>query len=472
MHKQIIEMVLFLFHYERSWKVTVLDQLIEETDRLRDEIVELHQELVRIPTVNTGVMPTGNETELCQFLKKKLDAEGISSEIIEGVPTRGNLVARLPGAEDGRAGLMFMSHTDVVPIGDESKWLHPPFSGTLDNGRIYGRGSSDCKSLTTCETMVTILLKRLNIPLKRSLILAAGSDEETGSKNGFRWLAAHKKEKIDAEFAINEGGGGSFQTPKGLCFTIAVGEKGRLEAKIDFNGSSCHASVPWRGDNALLKLSQAVQKINDYQPELDTSVIAFRELPRLFGVKEADITPENIDNLIDEISKESSAVYSMLRGLSRMTVTPTMVSGGIKSNVVPDAFQLTCDIRVLPGQDIQYVTTELERTLSQIEGCEVKVQGTISPITSPPNEGFLKAIRRSLVKVTGINVDVMQNLCVGLTDSGAVRPLDTIVYDFAPCHPDSDTSRNNVHSDSESIAVEDLVFRTKVLAALAYEMLV
>jgi succinyl-diaminopimelate desuccinylase len=77
-------------------KLTILDQLLTEVDKARDELVELLQDLVRIPTVNTGVMPTGNETELCQFLKKKLDAEGIDSEIIEGVPTRGNLVTRLP----------------------------------------------------------------------------------------------------------------------------------------------------------------------------------------------------------------------------------------------------------------------------------------------------------------------------------------------------------------------------------------
>ena len=134
-------------------KLTVLDKLLKEVDEARQELVELLQDLVRIPTVNTGIMPTGNETELCQFLKKKLDAEGIDSEIIEEVLTRGNLVARLRGAEDGKARLMFMSHTDVVPIGDESKWSHPPFSGKLDGGRIYGRGSNDCKGLTACEAM-------------------------------------------------------------------------------------------------------------------------------------------------------------------------------------------------------------------------------------------------------------------------------------------------------------------------------
>ena len=450
--------------------MNILDELLVEVDKARDELVELLQDLVRIPTVNTGVMPTGNETELCQFLKKKLDAEGIDSEIVGGVPTRGNLVARLPGTEGGKARLMFMSHTDVVPIGDESKWLHPPFSGKLDAGRIYGRGSCDCKGLTACEAMAMILLKRLKVPLKRSLILAAGSDEETGSKNGFRWLAAHRREKIAAEFAINEGGGSSFQTPKGLCWGVALGEKGRLEAKIHLSGRSCHASSPWKGDNASLKLSQAIQKISDYQPELNVSAIAFRELPRLFPVKEAEITPENIDSLISRISEEGSAINSMLRGLSRMTVTPTVVSGGIKSNVVPDACDLVCDIRALPGQDIQYITSELEKVLSDIEGCELEVRGTTNPSASPPDDAFLQAIRRSLVKVMGTNVDIMQVLTIGFTDSSAVRPLGTIVYNFAPCHPDSDTSKSNVHGDSESISVEDLVFRTKVLAALAYEM--
>jgi len=318
--------------------------------------------------------------------------------------------------------------------------------------------------------MAMILLKRLKIPLKRSLILAAGSDEEAGSKYGFHWLARHRKEKIDAEFAINEGGGDSFQTPNGLCFAVALGEKGRLEAKIDFTGKSCHASVPWEGDNALSKLAWAVQKINEYKPEISVSVPTFRELPRLFNVKESEITPENLDNLIQKISGGNVGISSGLRGLSRMTVTPTMVSGGIKSNVLPDAFSLVCDIRVLPGQDIKYVEDELGKVLSDIEGCKLAVYGSTAPGASPPDDNFLRAIRRSLVKVVGTNVEVIQTLTVGFTDSCAVRPLGTVVYNFAPTRPDSDPRKSNVHGDNESISVDDLVFRTKVLAALAYEM--
>ena len=450
--------------------MTLLDKLLSEVDKSRDELVELLQELVRIPTVNTGIMPTGNETELCKFLKKKLEVEGMKAEIIEGLETRGNLITRLSGADDGKAKLMFMSHIDVVPIGDESKWQHPPFSGNINSGRLYGRGSNDCKSLTASETMATILLKRLNIPLKRSLILAAGSDEETGSKYGFRWLAANRREMIDAEFAINEGGGSPFQSPKGTCFALALGEKGRLEAKIHLSGKSCHASVPWKGDNALVKLAQAVQKIIEYKPELSVSVNAFQELPRLFSVNPSEITPENVDNLIDKISEKNSTVNSMLRGLSRMTVTPTITSGGIKSNVVPDSYELTCDIRVLPGQNIPYVKRELENVLKDIDGCEVEVRGTTSPSASPPNEAFLKAIKNSLAKAFGKDAEVMQVLTVGFTDSSAVRPLGTLVYNFAPSHPDSEQGKGNVHGDNESFGIEDLVFQTKVMAALAYEM--
>ena len=450
--------------------MTLLDKLLSEVDKSRDELVELLQELVRIPTVNTGIMPTGNETELCKFLKKKLEVEGMKAEIIEGLETRGNLITRLSGADDGKAKLMFMSHTDVVPIGDESKWQHPPFIGNIDSGRIYGRGANDCKSLTASETMATILLKRLNIPLKRSLILAAGSDEETGSKYGFRWLAANRREMIDAEFAINEGGGSPFQSPKGTCFALALGEKGRLEAKIHLSGKSCHASVPWKGDNALVKLAQAVQKIIEYKPELSVSVNAFQELPRLFSVNPSEITPENVDNLIDKISEKNSTVNSMLRGLSRMTVTPTITSGGIKSNVVPDSYELTCDIRVLPGQNIPYVKRELENVLKDIDGCEVEVRGTTSPSASPSNEAFLQAIKKSLAKAFGKDAEVMQVLTVGFTDSSAVRPLGTLVYNFAPSHPDSEQGKGNVHGDNESFGIEDLVFQTKVMAALAYEM--
>lgn len=447
-----------------------LSEFLAEVDRSKGEIIELLQELVRIPTINTGAMPTGNEIELCKFLKEKFNAEGITSEVVESEPTRGNFIARLNGQDDGKAKLMFMSHTDVVPIGDESKWIHPPFSGALDRGRIYGRGSDDCKSMVACEAMAMILLKRMGIPLKRSIIFAAGCDEETGSKYGFHWLANNKKHLIESEFAVNEGGGEPLHTPKGLCFTVALGEKGRLDAKINFKGKSCHASIPWEGDNALIKMANAVRKISDYQPKRDTSAVIFREIPKLFDLDVSEITPDNIEEVIIKIYEKDKSIGSMLRGLSRMTITPTMASGGVKSNVIPDLFTLTCDVRVLPGQSIDYVKGELNNILDGIKDYDLSASGTI-PIDSPPNDEFLQAIKASLINTMGESIEIMPTLTIGLTDSCAVRPLGTVVYNFAPSHPDSDPGKSNVHGDNESISVDDLVFRTKVLVALAYNLL-
>ena len=115
--------------------MALIDDLLDQTDSARDEILELEQALVRIPSVNSGLMPTGNETPVCELARDWLAEDCIQSEILERVPGRGNLIARLEGSS-GEAGLMFMSHTDVVPVEDESKWKFPPFAATVSGGRV------------------------------------------------------------------------------------------------------------------------------------------------------------------------------------------------------------------------------------------------------------------------------------------------------------------------------------------------
>ncbi len=227
-----------------------LEELFSQVEAARGDIIGLNQALVRIPSVNTGAMPTGNETPVCEYARDWLSEDGISSEILESAPNRGNLISRLEGSS-GNAGLLFMSHTDVVPVEDEGKWRFPPFSATIHDERIYGRGSSDCKGLLTAQLMAVRLLKRSGIQLKDSLILAAGADEEHGGRYGFDWLAEHHPERIKAPFAVNEGGGVPIDSPSGLTYLLGVGEKGRLQVEVNIKGASAHASLPWLGNNAL-----------------------------------------------------------------------------------------------------------------------------------------------------------------------------------------------------------------------------
>ena len=136
-----------------------LEDLFSQVDAAQDDIIALEQALVRIPSVNSGFMPTGDETPVCEYARDWLAQDGIQSEILESAPNRGNLIANYEG-RSGKAGLMFMSHTDVVPVEDDAKWRFPPFSAAIAEGRIFGRGASDCKGLLTAQLMAVRILKR------------------------------------------------------------------------------------------------------------------------------------------------------------------------------------------------------------------------------------------------------------------------------------------------------------------------
>ena len=159
--------------------MATLEEMLGQIDDLEEELITLEQELVRIPSVNTGSMPTGNETPVCNYIRKWFLDDGIQSDILFRDPERGNIISRLEGTS-GKTGLLFMSHTDVVPVEDETKWTYPPFSAEIHNGRIYGRGASDCKGLLTAQMMAMRVLNRNDIILKDSLALISGADEEHG----------------------------------------------------------------------------------------------------------------------------------------------------------------------------------------------------------------------------------------------------------------------------------------------------
>ena len=447
-----------------------LDDLLALVDSSRDEILSLEQALVQIPSVNTGSMPTGNETAVCEYVQQRLSEDGIQAEILEATPGRGNLIARLEG-RSGKAGLMFMSHTDVVPVEDESKWRYPPFSATIEGGRIYGRGTADCKGLLTAQLMAMRLLKRNGIELEDSLVLVSGADEEHGGRYGFGWLAQHHPERITAPFAVNEGGGTPIKVGGGFAYVLGIGEKGRLQVEIDIQGASAHASVPWRGTNALYPLSQVLNRIEEYEPELDTSSEVFRHLSD-FAI-EHRVSPGNVDEIIAELEPDNSQLASVLRALSRMTITPTMVRGGIKSNSVPESIRLTCDVRTLPHQDEDYLRQQLSQVLDGIPGVEFQVDYMAVPNSSPFETEFAQRIKSATASALGLeNLQLVPFISTGFTDSRFTRPLGVTTYGFSGAHPDDDPALTFAHGTNESIGIKSLLNSTRVMLALAYDMLV
>ncbi|MFN8523330.1 MAG: M20/M25/M40 family metallo-hydrolase [Chloroflexota bacterium] len=442
-----------------------IDELLKSVDAARDEIVRLHQSLVRIPTVNYGSRPdTGNETPACELLRDKLAAEGIPSDIYESAPTRGNIIARLPG--EGKR-LLLMSHTDVVPVEDESLWEHPPFSGTIDRDRVYGRGADDDKGDVAAHCMAVILLKRAGVKLGGELIYMSNADEESGGRFGAGWVADNHAEKVQADWCINEGGGNPVRTPSGLLYPICTGEKGRLEAKLTKKGRSGHASRPWAADNPVPVMADTIARIMAYEPEIDASHPYFQEVLDALGV-EHQANAENIDRICDELTDRGyGALAITLKAASRMTITPTMLQAGVKSNSVPDRVFLTCDVRSLPGQDDRYLRQELEHICEGLD-VDIDVDFTAVSNASPADAPFVDLCRQSLALALGSDdFKMVPALTVGFTDSRFFRPKGTQVYGFNPHHPNAEPQRTGVHGNNEFLEIDSLMLRTRNALALA-----
>ena len=440
-------------------------EVFSQIDAMTDEIVQLHQELVRIPSVNTGAMPTGDETPVCEYVRNWLAEDGIESEILGRTPERGNIIARIEG-DDPAARLMFMSHTDVVPVEEADKWTFPPFSATVHDGRIYGRGASDCKGLLAAQMVAMRLLKRNGVRLRHSLVLCSGADEEHGGRYGFGWLAENHPEKITAPFAVNEGGGTPIEAAGGLTYLLGVGEKGRLQVEFEVKGVSAHASVPWQGTNALYRLSQLLNRIENYEPERDTTTSLFAHLSN-FAIEHAP-SADNVDEIIAEVSEDNPRFASMLTALSRMTITPTMINGGIKSNSVPEQIQLTCDVRTLPHQDDDYLRGELDRIASGIPGVSYEIDYMAVPNASEFDTELTEHIRAATaLALERDDIQWVPAISTGFTDSRFTRPLNVITYGFSGSHPDDDPMLSNAHGTDESVGIASLISGSKIMFTLA-----
>jgi acetylornithine deacetylase/succinyl-diaminopimelate desuccinylase-like protein len=319
--------------------------------------------------------------------------------------------------------------------------------------------------------MTMIILKRLGVKLNGTLIVAATADEEAGGKYGFGYLAREHADKISANFALNEGGGAVIRTRKGTAYAFSVGEKGRLEAKFTLKGKSCHAATPWLGDNTLYKTQQLLKRIQDYSPDIVLTNPIFKHLDTLYGIK---MRPgrNNIERIIRRAAKEGESQGVALRAASRMTMTPTMIQAGIKSNSIPETSILTCDIRTVPGQNEEYVHKQIHKILKGIRSVEYNLNYTALSNASPFNTEFAKKVMTATREATGIqDLKFIPTYTNGLTDSRFVRPLNSIVYGFAPEDPHVKERDSGVHGKDEAVKIETLNVMLRTYLALCTDLL-
>ena len=312
-------------------------------DRTRQYLVDL----VKIDSSN----PPGNETAVAQYLKQVADSHAISCDLLGNDPKRLNFIARLKGSGRGKP-LLLVAHTDVTPV-ERSQWTVDPFSGELRNGFIYGRGAQDDKSLLAAEIAVMVEIKRRSIKLDRDVILLAESDAE-GNSTGIQWILQHVYPKIEAEFALNEGGS-IVETKDGpKVFEVETTEKIPTRLVLTAKGTAGDASIP-RADNPNTHLIRALTKLSEADQPVRLGFTARRYLRELSRTNEYSWLAPLIKGLENPATQQATA--SQIRAkdpeidaMLHTTVALTMLKAGTKNNVIPNTAEAQVDVRRLPSE--------------------------------------------------------------------------------------------------------------------------
>ena len=415
------------------------------------EAEELLIQLLQINTTN----PPGNEQEAVEFLAEELRKDGIEPEVLVSAPGRGNLVARLKSQGEAPPFLL-SSHVDVVAAEPE-KWKYPPFSGAVAEGCIWGRGALDMKGMVAMEVTLFRLLKRLEFPLKRDVILAVVADEEAGGEYGMKWLVEKHREKIQAEYSFNEGGGFSLHGKKGVLYPIQVAHKGVLWLELTFLGTPGHGSAP-REDNPVLSLLKHLPRVLKRSPLqfLPVTKEFLKALGKIQGTSVRILfsllsLPWLGEKLLALLPKDRRPFFKVM--LSN-TVTPTGLSGSPKPNVIPAEAKVVLDCRTLPGTDHQKFLKELLSLLPK-NSFRYKILEEETPYEmdewkTPCFQAICQAIRKF-----DPNALVTPYLTIGFTDAKHLEKIGVKTYGFFPLPFPKDFDFSSLfHGHNERIPID------------------
>lgn len=398
-----------------------------EIEAVSAEVSCLLQRYVQLDTTN----PPGNELATARFLERFLAREGIAAEVIESAPGRANLIARLPGAHHGQA-LLWLHHMDVVAAVAE-EWSVPPFSGTLRDGYVYGRGTLDCKGAGVAELVAFVLLRRLGIVPARDVVLLAVADEESGGTYGTRWLTEHRPELFsDVGGVLNEGGGVLQLAPDRVVYAVELAQKAPLWLRVTARGRSGHGAAP--GPNvATSVLVRALARLGGHEFPIEV----LPEVEAMYRAR-AEAMPEALRpryralraSLQDPGFRELFLKEPRDAALVRNTLAITMLAGSPKENVISESASAVLDMRLLPGQDPERVRGEIESVLAEPS---LRVEPILSwrAYASPRDTPLFSAIER-LAKLRDPGAPVTANVIGGFTDCNAFRARGITCYGFMP----------------------------------------
>ncbi len=407
-------------------------------DRLR--------EYLAIDTTN----PPGNEHHAARFLRDALHREGISTRLLMSPNGRPNLYARLESADSELGALVLVHHMDVVPAGPG--WESDPFEPVEREGRLFGRGAVDVKSLGIAHLEAFLELHRSDVALVRDVVFLAVADEETGGAEGAGFLLERYPELFDSAAAVlGEGGNNRVYQQSLVWWGIEVAQKRPLWLKVRATGRGGHGST-LNLHTAPHRLVRALGRLADRAP-------VFRVSPPVRTYFESVAQHQGpgfreFVGRLDEIVASDEPGKQLLPGLPNYLVDSIQInrlSAGERVNVTPETAEALVDVRLLPDTDADAFLLEIEELL----GDEVEVEVLLrAPAAAPaPTDTELFRCFERFLERRG---PVVPTFIAGVTDSRYFRERSIPAYGFSPFVLDG-TDLRGIHGPNEKIPIDAFV---------------
>jgi succinyl-diaminopimelate desuccinylase len=395
------------------------DHLEHVVEGMKQEVIELLQKMVRIPSEN----PPANYAAITRFLSEELRKLGFEVQIFDattvnstlGEPgSKPNIIGTMHGTASGPV-LIFNAHIDTVPAGTESAWAHGPFSAVIDDGRLYGRGATDSKARLVAYISAVVALKRLGLPMRGSVIIAATCDEETGGVLGAGYVAQNRF--VQGDMVIVEG----------YSNQIVRAMAGVLQLRITVKGKAAHAGFKWNGMNAIEKMAALVSGLQGLQE-------MYQQRP------------------------------SAIPGMRYTTVNVGVIRGGTKVNVVPGDCEIDVDFRVVPEQSLEEVYQDVLRVIETIQqddpefhaSMEVLQDFNTPPTVMEEDSPLIDKLQNAQMTLGRERLPVVGMM--GQTDGRWFLQQGIPTISFGPGRSD-----NHLHGYDEFVDLDDLLHTIKVL---------
>ena len=387
-----------------------------------------------------------------------------------------SLLITIPGADPSLRPALFLAHQDVVPVvpGTEGNWIHGPFSGDIDGGFVWGRGTLDIKEMLIAELEAAEHLLSRGTPLRRTVMLAFGADEESLSHGAAEIADLLEARGVTPEYVLDEGSGdvidaADWGAPGTLLCTIGTYEKGYGDMILRASSRGGHSSDPFNG-TSLGALCQAVAAILDGMPPARLSDAVRRSLKELLP----RITQEPMRTWArdpDRYEKELLDWFSRHESLYHMTQTtaaPTMIRGGSPAgNVMPQDMDAVINFRMIP-EDTPDLLLERCRALADGKAQLDWVQAISASVPSDTDSFGYAALTRVLKRYFDRLVFIpVQNR--GYTDARRYEKICRCVLRFGPFLEEEEISRAGIHGTNERISLRAFAQGIRVIARLMEE---